>query len=273
MSSTLIAPTTAADTVLIYELDNSRPVELLDFTSSLLAVGESYQAFLRKQNSASVDDDYRLYVKEVRSGSIVAELISIATQGQILAPVAPFLMLFAGQLGEWFEFFKGVKDAKDIKELLLGTTKKELKQLSEIIEPVAKDGGSQLNIVVRDQGNVTFNLTLNHLEANAIQNRIQRHISMLPDSISGTHLDQVLYWFQVRAESTQNAGDRAIVERFSKRPVKVAFASEAVKQAMLEQVDNPFLKLYVVDVDVTEVGGKPVLYKILVVKDQFMRDE
>jgi hypothetical protein len=31
--------------------------------------------------------------------------------------------------------------------------------------------------------------------------------------------------------------------------------------------------LFIVDVDVTEIGGKPALYKVLEVKDSFERDE
>ena len=41
---------------------------------------------------------------------------------------------------------------------------------------------------------------------------------------------------------------------------------------MLDDTDNPFRKFYVVDVDVTESQNRPVLYKILEVKDAFDRE-
>ena len=46
-----------------------------------------------------------------------------------------------------------------------------------------------------------------------------------------------------------------------------------MKKDLLGREENPFRKLFIVDVDVTEVGGKPVLYKVLEVKDSFEREE
>lgn len=261
------------ETSLVYEFNNVRPIDLLDFTTSLLAVGEQYKSFVRRQGGSWADDEYRLYVKEVRTGSIIAELISYASQGHMLAPFAPFIIQFTQQLNDWFEFFKGIKDAKDIKELFTGATKKDFQQLSQIIEPVAKDGGSQINLIAKEGGIIVFNAPLNSVEANAVQNGLRRRIDTIPETLTGVHRDQVLYWYQVRADVAQKPGDKAVIERFSNRPVKVRFYSDEVKRDMLDHEDNPFRKLYVVDVDVTVVDRKPVLYKILEVKDAFDRDE
>ena len=258
---------------LIYEFHNTRPIELVDFTSSLLAVGEQYRSFIRRQGGPWEDDDYRLYIKEVRTGSIIAEMISHATQGQMLAPFAPFIVQFTQYLGDCFDFLKGVKDAKGIKELFSGATKKDYQQVAQIVEPVAKDGGSQINFIAREGGTIIFNAPLNSIEANAVQNGLRRQIDAIPETITGIHRDQVLYWYQVRADLAAKPGDKAIIERFSRRPVKVRFSSDEVKQVMLDREDNPFHKVYVVDVDVTVLGGKPVLYKVLEVKDAFDPDE
>jgi hypothetical protein len=56
------------------------------------------------------------------------------------------------------------------------------------------------------------------------------------------------------------------------RPVKVQFASDAVKTEMIDRPENPFRLYYVIDVDVTEIGGRPVLYRILGVKGTMERD-
>ena len=211
------------ETSLIYEFHNVRPIELLDFTNSLLAIGEQYKSFIRRQGAPWAEDDYRLYVKEVRSGSIIAELVSMATQGQMIAPFAPFIIQFTQQLGEWFEFLKGVKDAKDVKELFLGATKKDFQQVSQIIEPVAKDGGSQINLIAKQGGIIIVNAPLNSIEANAVQNGLRRRIEAIPEAITGIQRDQVLYWHQVRDDRAEKPGDKAVIERFSKRPVKVRF--------------------------------------------------
>ena len=265
--------TVGPETSLVYEFHNVRPIELLDFTNSLLAVGEQYKSFIRRKGGPWTEDDYRLYVKEVRSGSIIAELVSMATQGQMIAPFAPFIIQFTQQLGEWFEFLKGVKDVKDIKELFLGATKKDFQQVSQIIEPVAKDGGSQINLIATQGGTIIYNAPLNSIEANAVQNGLRRRIEAIPETVSGIQRDQVLYWHQVRDDRAEKPGDKAVIERFSKRPVKVRFYSDDVKKDLLDREENPFRKLFIVDVDVTEIGGKPVLYKVLDVKDSFEREE
>jgi hypothetical protein len=46
-----LAAAEGSETSLIYELKNVRPIELLDFTNSLLAIGEQYRAFIRRQSA------------------------------------------------------------------------------------------------------------------------------------------------------------------------------------------------------------------------------
>ena len=260
-------------TSLTVEIQNTRPIELLDFTAALLAVAEQFRAFVRRRAQPFIDDDYRLFVKEVRTGSIVAELVSYATQLPMLAPATPLIVQYAAELGDWFEFFKGVKDASELKEFLLGTTKRDLQQVAQVIEPVAKDSGSQINFIAKDGGSIVNHFHISSLQANAVQNSIRRQIEALPETRSGRYEDQVLAIYQVRDDAADKPGDRAIIERIDRRPVKLRFASDEVKDALLDTPENLFKRLFIVDVDVTEVGGRPVLYRVLAVKDSFDRPE
>ena len=260
------------EVTLTYTFHNTRPIELGDLTASLLSIGEQYQRYMREQGDGAADD-YRLYVREARTGSIIIDLISYATQPQMLAPAAPFLISFTQELSDWFEFFKGVKDAKDIKEMLLGKSKKDLQQISHIVEPAAKDSGSSISINAGYGAVIVVNSTISSTEANAGQNVLRRHIEHIPLPVTGIHRDQVLYWYQVRHDHAAIPGDKAVVERIWGRPVKVRFTSDDIKRKMLDNTENPFRKFYVVDVDVTEVQDRPVLYKILEVKETFDRDE
>jgi hypothetical protein len=268
----LLLGTPEVEAVLTYTLNNVRPVELLDLTHSLLALGEQYRRFANDHSEASADD-YRLYVREVRTGSIVIDLITYATQPQILAPFTPVLIGYANELGDWFELFKGVKDAKDIKEMMFGKSKKDLQEISDIIEPAAKDAGSGIHITAAQGAVIVVNSSINWTEANAGQNALRRHIEHIPVPTTGIHHDQVLYWYQMHQDRAAKPGDKAIIERLWSKPVKVRITSDDIKRKMLDDADNPFKKFYVVDVDVTESQNRPVLYKILDVKDSFDRDE
>ena len=247
----LLPPDPTVEAVLTYTLNNVRPVELLDLTQSLLAIGDQYRRFAEAHSEASADD-YRLYVREVRTGSIIIDLITYATQPQMLAPYTPVLIAYASELGDWFEFFKGIKDAKDIADMLLGKSKKDLQQISDIIEPAAKDAGSSIHITAAQGAVVVVNGSINSTEANAGQNVLRRYIEHIPLPKSGIHHDQVLYWYQMHQDRATKPGDKAVIERIWPKPVKVRITSDDIKRKMLDDADNPFKKFYVVDVDVTK---------------------
>jgi hypothetical protein len=228
-----------------------------------MAVGEQFKKFVRQHGSDVAEDDIRLYIKEVRSGSIIAELVSVAQQYGMISPDGGWVVQFAEYLSEAYSYFKGDAAAK-----MPTLDKQDHDRLSQIVDPIAKDSGSQLNIIA-NSGVINVNLTLGSTDANAIQNRIRRSLDRLPDRMTGVHSDQVLYWYQVRDDSADKPGDRAVIPRINPKPVKVQFSSEAV---MIDRPENPFRLLYIVDVDVTEIDNKPVLYKVLGVKDTMERE-
>jgi hypothetical protein len=252
----------------VYRLENTAPIELLDLTASLMAVGEQFKRFVREQGSDLAEEDIRLFIKEVRSGSVIAELVSLGQQFNLLTPDTAWVVQFAEYLASMYQFFKGHDPLEDQVPL----DKKDYDQLSQIIEPAAKDSGAQLNIVASTGAMVHVNLSIGSTEANAIQNRIRRTMDRIPETLSGIHYDQVLYWYQVRDDSADKPGDRAVIPKIYPKPVKVRFADEAVKIEMIDRPENPFRLYYIIDVDVTEINGKPVLYKILHVKDTIDRD-
>lgn len=260
-----------AESILIYEFQNKRPVDLLDLTASLTAIGEQFKVFVQRHDSALVEDGYRLYIKEVHSGSVIAELLAIASQSSLVAPFIPLVAQFGQELSDLIEFFKGAKEVRDIvKELGLG--KKELQQYSNVLELVAKDSGSQLNLTATHGGVINVAISVNSMEANAAQNSMRRLIEAVPETITGLQRDQVLYWYQMRDDAVKKPGDKAIIERFSRTPVNVRFYNEDVKREMIDKPENPFKKAFVVDVDVSTIDGKPILYKIMEVKEALDRE-
>ena len=60
------------------KIDYSRPVELADLTISLQGLARSYKRY-SSQHSTEVSDAVKLYVREIRSGSIAVDLVNEAT--------------------------------------------------------------------------------------------------------------------------------------------------------------------------------------------------
>lgn len=245
--------------LLVVTFNYSRPIELTDFAESMLGIAHEYRRYLSREEPEAAHDNVRLCVNSVRSGSIIAELI----------PYGPLLLPFISHVNTVFSFAKHIKTAYDY---LLGESdsKPELdsasyQSLANILEPVAKDNGSNLILQTTVNGNLTLNI--GSLQANAIQNALQRAIGDLKEPAKGIQNKVVLYWYQARKGPSSGAGDRAIIESISPSPVKVIFSNEITKALMILTDDNPFKHAYVVDVMVSTVRDKPVLYSILAVHD------
>jgi hypothetical protein len=235
---------------------NVDPVELTDFTSALLALADEYNRLWSGESTDAVVEDVRLYVKEMRPGSIVADLIALAPGALPFVENSNHVFAFVGYLKTAFDALLG--QSVNPKPL----DRSSYENLSSIVDPVAKDAGASLSIAtVNFNAPVTINL--NHVQANAIQNAAKRKQAELAIPVMGTKEKVLLYWYQARNDSKSSAGDRAIVETIHANPVKVVFANESIKAKILSASENPFKMAYVVDLVVETIRGRPKLYRII----------
>jgi hypothetical protein len=272
------AQTLSKEGLFTFKLDNKAPVALDDLTESLHAVADAYQDYLIKAGRSIPGEGVRLYVHDLRTGSIIAVFQAIADQARLLFGehgVVPTVQSafdhpdtlagFLGSVNDVVQFFLGNTEGK--KE----PTKREADQIIKMLEPVAKDNGSQLNMAVG--GSVTIgeiHYHYNSQEANAVQNSARRYLGpTLPDN-KILH-DELLVLAQIRGVPKSKTGDRGIIENISKADVKLLFTSEQIKRDILEAPENPFQQAFIVDVEVKTIDDKPALYKILAVKDSFDR--
>lgn len=249
---------------LTIEVKNARPVELLDLTGSLTALANEYMRHLQRSHPEDSASEVRLYVKEIHSGSIIASLMA-ASPGIIQGvSYVNSVVSFSNFLKKSYDFLTG-KTAEKPDDL----DKKTLENLYQIVEPIAKDSGSQLNINTVN-GNVYYNVT--SAEANQAQNAIAR--LKHDDSAVTTRLHQqvLLYWFQARNDAKSTAGDKGIIESISAAPVKVICATDSIKMDMILDKENPFKEAYIVDVAIETINDKPMVYKIIAVHEKVPRD-
>jgi hypothetical protein len=172
-----------------------------------------------------------------------------------------------------------VKHIKVALDYLLGHSDKRpdgmgrvnYQNLSNIVEPIAKDSGSMLNIgTINAAENATVNITLNSTEANAVQNAARREIAALREPETGNHEKVLLHWYQARNDMDSKSGDKALIESIYTAAVKTIFANDDLKAKMLLSTDpNPFKVAFVVDVAVETISGKPALYKVLNLHEWF----
>ena len=253
------------DIKLMLTISNQRPVELTDLTLSLNSLADEYRRFLAVKESTVDADNIKLYIHEIRTGSIVTYLQAMAPYALPLVEHSETIVGYAKHLKSWYDFLAGGAERRVTPE-----DRQTLQNLSNILEPVAKDRGSQVNIgVVNVQGDVHMNVTVGSLESNAAQNLAKRELEKLKEPVSGLHEKVLMYWHQARNEIGGKTGDRAIIELIHKGAVKTIFAGDDIKAAMLYDEPHPFSKGFVVDVVAQTVDDKPVLYKVTHLHEAF----
>tara|TARA_R100001086_G_C11815987_1_gene252857 strand:- start:491 stop:1279 length:789 start_codon:yes stop_codon:yes gene_type:complete len=256
------------DAVLTIEIKNQKPLDLLDLTDSLMAVAEAFRDYATQETGDPLPDNMRLHVRELRSGSVFADLIAMTDQAQWILEHGEVLAGFVGNLNEVMNFFMGRSSTPET-----APTRREASQAIRIAEPIAKDTGSQLNIQVAEGGVVNLSQVIHMTtpDANAAQNGARRYLGPAkPASYIAT--DQLLTLEQVKNSAKSKTGDRGIIETIGSHAVKLQFLSEDAKRKVLELEENPLQSVFIVDVEVRSVEGKAMLYRIVDVKDSIPKD-
>lgn len=245
------------ETRLIITISNKQPIELLDLTKSFVSIANQFTSYIGKDGQVE-NREAKLYVQEIKTGSVILALIEFARQGAI-----PFMenvntiVGFTSYLKSTYEFFLGKQKTPPT-----NFTYNDYKDLSQILNPVAKDNASQINVT--NTVNNNYNFTLNSTEANAVQNIIERTTKELkePDISKDEHTKVLLTLYQSRTDIKAKTGNKGIIEDINSKAMPIIFDTENINEQMLHQDFNPNEKIFVVDVRLQHVGGKLAAYKI-----------
>ena len=242
------------------EILNKQPLELTELTKCFIALSNQFNDFVAKNATSEKEREARLYVKEIKSGSVIVDLMEYATVGMI-----PFLEN-VNTIAAFAEYCKNVIQyflKREGEKPELSVT--DCKELSQIISPVAKDNGAQFNMSVNVNGKFQQFVFLDSNESNALQNILHREIgSQLSAEIKEFREKVVMAFYQTRSKLSSDTGNKAVIDDIIKgKPVNVFFEPDDLKKAMLKGEENPNNYVFVVDVKVETVGGKVVAYRVV----------
>jgi hypothetical protein len=145
--------------------------------------------------------------------------------------------------------------------------RKDYENFISIVEPIAKDNGSMMNITAHKGANLYIGCSFSSVEANAIQNQASKEIKKAP--ICGLHKKVLLRWSNAKNQVGAKTGNASIIENILPFPVKTVFNDEKLQKEILFESENPFNYFYIVDVEVSTVEEKPILYKITSLHEKF----
>ncbi|MCE5346899.1 MAG: hypothetical protein LLG13_11525 [Bacteroidales bacterium] len=259
------------DVRLVIEINNKQPLELMDLTKSFISLANQFNNFVSENGDSKENREAKLFVKEIKTGSVIMELVELATVGIIpYAENINTIVDFSKYIGSAFNFILG-KSKEKPKEL----TPTDYRDLSQIINPIATDNASQLNISTKIDGNVYLSFHIDSLEANAAQNIMDRFTKDLktPEDNTDIKTKVLLTFYQIRANIKAKSGNKGVIDDISKSAVNIVFDDEGLNEEMLHGDFNPNETVYVVDVIPQTVNGKLAAYKIIKLHDTFSKED
>lgn len=258
------------DVRLVITIENREPIELLDLTKSLVSLSTQFVSYVEKYGDCKENREAKLYVKEIKQGSVIFELFEFATAGMI-----PFLENTNTIIGfaQFFDkvvkyFLKNEGEDPDLRP-------SDMREYSTIVNPISKDNGSQMNISTTINGNVVNHFHINSTESNAFQNILTKEVEKLklPEHTDEIHKEVLMTWFQARDDIRSKTGNKVLIDDLYKRPLNITFEDDELKETMLHSDLNPFNTVYVVDVKIQTVQDEPKAYKIMKLHNHFDRNE
>ena len=254
---------------IVLNIQTKNPIELNDFVSAFTSIASQYEKFVRA-NYPELSGHAEIFVREVRAGSIEADLIPWALQGlsavvnviEQIQIVDKFVRTYGGRLST---YIGGSKEP--------GATRSDLKDFMGAVSAIANDpnGRATLQAVAFEDGKkkIKAAITFNTLEARQAQVHIEDQRLMLEASASADYQRVLMVFKQSNVKDAvmgKRTGERVVIEEISPRELPLIYASDLAEQRIKHEVreadDNVYKKGFVVDVIVELVGGKPAAYKV-----------
>jgi hypothetical protein len=258
----MLNQTLMAESKLTIEIKNTQPIELSALVDMFAGLGNEYNKFVTENEYFELTKQTRLYVKEVRSGSQIYELVDLVPLAIPFVENASSVFEFAKTLKKVYDFFTDkTKDKPELDSI-------DIRNYSKILEPIVKDNGSIVTFQAEFQENhIHYHYT--SMETNAIQNKLGIELASLKEPDHSVKEKEVFYWHVAKGDIQSQTGDRGIIESIAAKDLKVIFDKPELKDKMLNIEGNPFHYAYVVDVKVETIEGRPAVYKIINVHESF----
>lgn len=255
--------------LLTIRYQNRSPVDLLDLGNSLTAIGERYRQLHGLKDGRRSG---RLYVRQMRPGSIVADLMPLLEQASVIGDYREMLAAFMANLDDLLRGFLLYSP-----RLLRRTSRPEARQVRRIVAPTANDSGAQLSINLNVEGHlhvegdlqISPSIQIGSDQAREIVGGVQRFLREGPLPVAIPFQGEVLGLTQVWDEEGPRMTDRGVIQNIQDKPLKLLYENDQVRRKIVDRPENPFRFLYVVDGEVHEVKDRPVAYKISAVRDAY----
>ncbi len=250
-------------------VDTKQPIELGDFVAGFTSISSQYDKFV-KSSFPNLEGESRIFIREVRPGSIEADLIPWAVKGvsavinamdQVLI-VEQFVRLYGKRLSG---YFGGHPDPD--------ATSSDLKDFMGGVAAIANDpdGKATLSAVAYEDGKKQIKAAI-QFDTGQAREAVREIEKQRLDIEKRGHVDHervLMVFSQSNIKDTvvgKRTGERVVIESVLERDLPLIYASELAEQRIKHEIreadENVFKRGFVVDVNVETRGGRPVAYRV-----------
>lgn len=260
--------------VITLVIENSRPIEVRAFVHALTSLAAEYRESLERKG---LDGEAELYIKEVRSGSIIVDLVPL------VVTAFPTIVAHAAQADQAIDFaMKWGARLKGLAEGIVpeGASKADLRTFHNAVEHIARDpdASSTLEVATFEDGKrkVRVSMKFSSAEARAIEKTIEGEFRRIDAGASSVRTRVLMYFTRSDvgdAKLDKRSGERVVIPEVTDRDLPIMYASDLAEQRVKYEIregsENIYKKGFSVDVDVQMRDGRPIVYRILSVHDVF----
>lgn len=249
-------------------IDNTLPIQLSDLNNALSALNSQYTSYVKRHREKNISSTTRLYVKEVRKGSAIFELVDMLPAVAVVIPFmenANTIIGFAEYCRDALGYFLGKKQNRP------NLTVDDCRDMSNLVSPIIADHGAKMGIGTVINGDVNVYVNTNNTEANAIQNAVRAEIKKLSATEQTDIYEKaIMTWAQASSNIANDTKNKGVIDTiYPDKALKILFKDEETKRQMLYGSENPFTYAYEVDVIVETSQNKPVAYRIIKLHEAF----
>ncbi len=258
-----------SDVKLTLEIQNSKPVELIELTNSLIALSRQYNSYVSKNGYNLEETQSRLYVKEIKSGSYIFDLVELGKD-----KLLPFADHVNNIVGFSIYLKKAISYFTDEGEDKPDLNAEDCKEIAAFMNPIANDSASRLNVKVHANGDVHQHYYIDSASAKAMRDNLQDERNKLKEPKSGDIRENVvMVFYQTRSKLDAKTGNKVIIDDVEeKKAVNVLFLDKKLKKKILKGDDNPNNFGYYVDIQIKTANGKVVAYEVINYHEKFILD-
>lgn len=247
-------------------LEPNEPLEVSELAGALNAFARRYQTFAAAEEADGTATSGRLLVASVAPGSIDINFIPDA-----LAATAPLIPAMVNQAATLAKFATSLKTLIEAfagkKPVPADVTVKDCEDVVNIVKPTADHGGSQVfNVFNGPTIYQTVEVAAPEAQR-AVEGAVRKKAELqFPQQATRQRVSMI--WKRLDRGDAKIEGKRSpdlgLIEEIDPKPHAIMFTDEMsyLKREMIGDEENPMLRVYFVDVEISRVAERVTSYRI-----------